>query len=85
MVSETVETKLPRLCHARLSQLSKQTVDARSNYELPSIGRIHTGRSISCHNAFYGIGVSRFSENPFVLRFDGRFSKNEKLVGWRAA
>lgn len=59
MVSEMVETKLPRLCHARRLQLSEQTVDARPNYKLPSIGR-STGRSIPRHNAFYGIGVSRF-------------------------
>lgn len=63
MVSEMVETKLPRLCHARRLQLSEQTVDARPNYKLPSIGR-STGRSIPRHNAFYGIGVSRF---PFPV------------------
>lgn len=70
MASETVETKLPRLCHARLSQLSKQTVGAPSNYKLSSIGRstpVARSRVItrSTGSAFR---VSRFPENLFVLR-----------------
>lgn len=79
MASETVETKLPRLCHVRLLQLSEQTVDDDQITNCP--------RSA---DPFYGIDVSRFPfpvsrfpsrNNLFVLGFDGRFSKNEERVG----
>lgn len=65
MASETVETKLPRLCHARLLQLSEQTVDDDQITNCP--------RSA---DRFYGIDVSRF---PFpVSRFP--FSVSEQSV-----